>query len=142
MSKALVPRPARSFRRTRCPIVRLSLAGAVVAAALLPAAAGAAGPYEGHWQGASNGSMGAGCGTMTAAALAVQGDRVTGEDVISEGSVMPAGRFPIRGTIAEDGAFAGTVGAWDAKGKFSGDVFEGDYEFGSCTMLMRLTRAR
>lgn len=44
------------------------------------------------------------------------------------------------GTIAGDGAFTGKVGDGDARGKFSGDAFEGDYEFGACTMLMRLTR--
>lgn len=53
---------------------------------------------------------------------------------------MPAGRYPIRGTLSADGAFAGTVGDWDAKGGFGAGGFEGDYEFGSCTMLMHLTR--
>lgn len=115
---------------------------AIIIAAFPLVAAGAAGPYDGNWQGSSKGSMGGGCATSSAAAFAVQGDQVTGEDVLSEGSFMPAGRFPIRGTVAGDGTFTGTVDGWAAKGKFSGTAFDGDYEFGPCTMLMHLVRTR
>jgi hypothetical protein len=121
------------------PSPRLVLA---LAAALLPAAAGAAGPYDGSWRGASIGSFGPGCGVTTAASLAVNGGKVTGEDVIPEAGFMPAGRFAITGSIAADGVFAGRVGDWQARGRFAGDAFSGDYEFGPCTMLMHLGRVK
>jgi hypothetical protein len=101
----------------------------------------AAGPYDGTWRGASIGSYGFGCSTRTVASVLVQGDQVTGEDVISPGSFMPAGRFPIRGGVAADGSVKGDVGDWSLRGKFSSDSFDGDYEFGQCTMIMRLKRA-
>ena len=125
----------------RGPPARLRLALAL-AAALLPVTAVAAGPYDGSWRGASTGTLGGGCSVTTVAGLTVEGGRATGEDVIPDGSFMPAGRFAISGTVAADGAFAGRVGDWDASGKFSGNSFTGDYEFGACTMIMRLRRAR
>jgi hypothetical protein len=102
----------------------------------------AAGPYDGTWRGASIGSYGFGCSTTTAASFMVQGDQVMGKDEISPGSFMPAGQFPIRGSVAADGSVKGDVGDWSLRGKFSGDSFDGDYEFGQCTMIMRLKRAR
>jgi len=101
----------------------------------------AAEPPDGVWQGGSTGTFGAGCYIRTTARFAVREHEATGEDVIPEGSAMPAGRFAIRGMVAGDGGFAGSVGAWPLKGRFSGDSFEGDYEFGGCTMIMRLRRA-
>ncbi|HXZ02815.1 MAG TPA: hypothetical protein VEI03_22690 [Stellaceae bacterium] len=142
MAQLSMSRPARAVRRAQDALARRARNAAIIAAALPLLAAGATGPYDGTWQGASQGSMGAGCDTRTAAAFAVDGERVTGEEVIAEGSAMPAGRFPIDGTVAADGAFRGTVGRWDARGRFGGDAFDGDYEFGACTMLMRLTRIR
>jgi hypothetical protein len=111
-------------------------------AALPVDAAAAAGPYEGTWRGSSTATSGPGCSTTTTAAVVVQGDRVTGEDIIVADSAMPPGRHAIQGTVASDGAFTGTVGDWDARGQFSGDAFSGDYEFGFCTMTMRLSRVR
>ncbi len=119
------------------------LLAAAIGAALLPfAASNAAGAFDGTWRGASSGSYGFGCSTTTVASLIVRGDQVTGEDVISPGSFMPAGRFPIRGSVAADGSVKGDVGDWSLRGRFSGDSFDGDYEFGQCTMIMRLQRVR
>ncbi len=53
---------------------RALIAFSLAVAALPPA--GAAGPHDGTWQGASIGSFGPNCATE--AALAVQGDRVRG----------------------------------------------------------------
>jgi hypothetical protein len=105
-------------------------------------AASAAGPYEGSWRGASIATSGPGCSTTTTAAVTVQGDRVAGEDIIVPGSAMPPGRHAIQGNVASDGSFTGTVGDWDARGTFGSDSFSGDYEFGFCTMTMRLSRVR
>jgi hypothetical protein len=130
-------RPMPSHRRPS-RAARLPLA---LAAALLPTLAVAAGSYDGSWRGASTGTLGAGCTVATVASLRVEGGRATGEDVIPDGSFMPAGRFAIEGAVAADGSFSGRVGDWDARGKFSGDAFSGDYEFGPCTMVMQLRRA-
>jgi hypothetical protein len=121
---------------------KAALVTSILVVALQSCSAYAAGSYEGTWQGSSKGTLGPGCGTTTAATMVVQGDRVVGEDAISAGSAMPTGRFAIRGNVSTDGAFSGNVGEWGAKGKFAGDTFDGDYEFGSCTMLMHLTRIK
>jgi hypothetical protein len=121
---------------------KVALVMPVLTAALQFGTACAAGPYEGTWQGSSKGAHGPGCGTATAATMVIQGDRVVGEDAISAGSAMPAGRFAIQGNISRDGAFSGKVGEWGARGKFSDDAFDGDYEFGACTMLMHLNRIK
>ena len=75
------------------------------------------------------------------ASFIVQGDQLTGEDTISPGSFMPAGKYPIHASIAGDGSVKGAVGDWSLRGKFSDGSFDGDYEFGPCTMLMKLKRA-
>lgn len=128
-------------RRHRRALARQGFAVAL-AVALTSVGAGAAGPYDGIWRGASIGSLGAGCTVTTSATLTVEDGRVSGEDVIPAGSFMPAGGFAIRGTVAPDGTFTGVVGDWDARGKFSPDAFSGDYEFGPCTMLMHLNRPK
>jgi hypothetical protein len=119
----------------------LALATAL-AGLLTTGVAAAMGAFDGNWQGASVGSYGAGCSTRTVASLVVRADQVSGEDTISRGSFMPAGTFSIRGTVAADGTAKGSVGDWSLRGKFTGDSFEGDYEFGQCTMIMRLQRVK
>src|SRR5690242_12631020 len=101
---------------------------AAISVTLLPfATSKAAGPFDGTWRGASIGSYGFGCSTTTVTSFIVRGDEVTGEEVISPGSFMPAGRFPIRGGVAADGSVKGDVGDWSLRGRFSGDSFDGDY---------------
>jgi hypothetical protein len=131
-----------SHRRHRIAAAADVLASASALASLLIAVAAAAGAFDGNWQGVSVGSYGPGCSTRTAASFAVRADQVSGEDLISPGSFMPAGSFPVSGTIAADGTLKGSVGDWSLRGKFSGDSFEGDYEFGQCTMIMRLQRVK
>ena len=128
-------------RRSRC-IRALAVLASALAWLLLGGAAAAAGAFDGSWQGISVGSYGAGCSTRTVASFAVQADQVSGEDAISPGSFMPAGKFPIRSSVAADGTVKGSVGDWSLRGKFTGDSFEGDYEFGQCTMIMRLRRVQ
>ena len=113
---------------------------ATVALALSIAAASAAGSYDGTWRGATTVRWGVGCSIMTSTTLVVRGAQVEGEETIPPDSFLPAGKFPIRGTIGADGAFEGDIGEWPLRGKFAGDSFEGDYEFGQCTMIMRLKR--
>lgn len=119
----------------------IGIAASIGAVLLWVGTSYAAGPHDGLWRGASVGSYGPGCGTTTAASFTVQGDQLMGEDVISPGSFMPAGKYPIHASIAGDGSVKGDVGDWSLRGKFSGDSFDGDYEFGPCTMLMKLKRA-
>ena len=113
---------------------------ATVALALSIAAASAAGSYDGTWHGATTVRWGVGCSIMTSTTLVVRGAQVEGEETIPPDSFLPAGKFPIRGTIGADGAFEGDIGEWPLRGKFAGDSFEGGYEFGQCTMIMRLKR--
>ena len=121
---------------------RPNFATVVWALALSIAAANAADIHDGMWRGASRVRWGVGCSITTSTTLVVRGAQVEGEEVIPPDSFLPAGKFPIRGTIATDGAFRGDVGDWPLRGKFAGDSFEGDYEFGQCTMIMRLRRAQ
>jgi hypothetical protein len=126
------------LRALRWFAVTSGFAASISAVVLSVGGSNAAGPDDGTWRGASVGSFGPGCATTTATSFVVQGDRLTGEDVISPGSFMPAGRFPLHASITGDGNVRGSVGDWSLRGKLSGDSFEGDYEFGPCTMIMRL----
>ena len=108
----------------------LAYATLAIALALFADAASAAGSYDGTWRGAS---------TM----VVVRGAQIDGTETIPPDSFLPAGEHPIRGAISADGgAFQGSVGDWPFRGKFAGDSFEGDYEFGQCTMVMRLQRVK
>jgi hypothetical protein len=102
----------------------------------------AAGSYDGTWSGASTMRWGVGCSITTSTSVVVRGSQVEGEEAIPPASFLPAGKFPIRGTIIADGGFRGEIGDWPLRGKFTGASFEGDYEFGQCTMIMRLQRVR
>jgi hypothetical protein len=114
---------------------------ALVALALSAGAANAADSYDGTWRGASTMRWGVGCSITTSTTLAVRDAQVEGEETIPPASFLPPGKFSIRGTIAADGAFKGEIGDWPLRGKFTADSFEGNYEFGQCTMIMRLQRA-
>jgi hypothetical protein len=112
------------------------------ALALSAGAAYAADSYDGTWRGASTMRWGVGCSITTSTSFVVRGSQVEGEEAIPPASFLPTGKFPIRGTIFADGGFKGGIGDWPLGGKFIGDSFEGDYEFGQCTMIMRLQRVR
>jgi hypothetical protein len=116
-----------------------ALASAVV---LVAAATNAADSYDGTWRGASTVRWGAGCSITTSTTIVVHGGQAEGEEAVPPASFLPAGKFPIHGAIAADGSFKGDVGDWPLRGKFTGDSFEGDYEFGQCTMIMRLRRTQ
>jgi hypothetical protein len=122
--------------------LRGNLATAALALALATGATNAADSYDGTWHGASTMRWGVGCSVTTSTTFVVRGGQVDGEESIPHDSFLPPGKFVIRGTIAADGAFRGDIGDWPLRGKFAGDSFEGDYEFGQCTMIMRLRRAQ
>jgi hypothetical protein len=122
--------------------LRGNFATVVLAAALSAGAANAADSYDGTWRGASTMKWGVGCSITTSTTLAVRGVQVEGEETIPPASFLPPGKFPIHGTITADGAFKGEIGDWPLRGKFTSDAFEGDYEFGQCTMIMRLQRVK
>ena len=122
--------------------LRGNFATVALALALSTAAASAADSYDGMWRGASTMKYGVGCSITTSTTLVVHGAQVEGEEAIPPDSFLPAGKLPIRGTVAADGAFRGDIGEWPLRGKFAGDSFEGDYEFGPCTMIMRLRRTQ
>jgi hypothetical protein len=117
-----------------------NFATVALALALAGGAANGADSYDGTWRGATTVRWGVGCTITTSTTFVVRGAQVEGEEAIPRDSFLPAGKFPIRGTIATDGAFKGDVGDWPLHGRFAGDSFEGDYEFGQCTMVMRLKR--
>jgi hypothetical protein len=120
--------------------LRRNLGRAALALALSATVANAADSYDGRWRGASTIRWGVGCSITTSTTFVVRGTQVEGEEAIPPDSFLPAGQFAIRGTIAADGTFKGDIGEWPIRGKFAGDSFEGDYEFGQCTMIMRLKR--
>jgi hypothetical protein len=121
----------------------LAYATLAIALALFADAASAAGSYDGTWRGASTMRYGVGCAITTSTMVVVRGAQIDGTETIPPDSFLPAGEHPIRGAISADGgAFQGSVGDWPFRGKFAGDSFEGDYEFGQCTMVMRLQRVK
>lgn len=122
--------------------LRGNLEKAALALALSATVANAAGGYDGRWRGASTVRWGVGCSITTSTTFVVRGTQVEGAETIPPESFLPAGQFAIRGIIAADGAFKGDIGEWPLRGKFAGDSFTGDYEFGQCTMIMRLRRAQ
>jgi hypothetical protein len=122
--------------------LRGNFATGVLALALSAGTANAADSYDGTWRGASTMKWGVGCSITTSTSFVARGAQVEGEEAIPPASFLPPGKFPIRGTITADSAFKGEIGDWPLRGKFTDDSFEGDYEFGQCTMIMRLQRVR
>ena len=122
--------------------LRGNLTMVALALVLAAGATDAADSHDGTWRGASTVRWGVGCSVTTATTFVVRGAQVEGDEVIPPDSFLPAGKFAIRGSIAADGAFKGDIGDWPLRGKFAGDSFEGDYEFGQCTMIMRLRRVQ
>ena len=96
------------------PLIILSL--------LAPVPALAAGPFDGNWTGAANGStsggflQGACVATLTAT---IKDNRLTGTETQGRSII------PLSGTVAPDGSFKSSGGGFI--GKFSGASFEGSF---------------
>lgn len=94
----------------------------VLISVLVSLAAQAAGPYDGNWTGAANGTtsggflQGACVATLTAT---IKDSRLTGTEVQGRSTI------PLRGTIAPDGSFKSSGGGFI--GKFTATSFEGEF---------------
>jgi hypothetical protein len=91
------------------------------------------GPYDGEWNGQAT-SAGGRC-KRAVVNLTVEGRVVLGQAKFD-------GDTPsINGSVSENGAVGATIGFQFLKGKFSGDEFEGTFNFSDCQWETVLKRA-
>lgn len=116
--------------------------GAVALVAFLVLAVGAAraaGPFDGDWKG-SGSADGIGCHDNDFT-LTVTNGTVTG--VLAR--QRTSNTFPIQGTVAADGAFAGRIigetGTLPMRGKFTGTSFAGGFHFKDCDYHITMQKA-
>lgn len=86
--------------------------------------AGAAGPYDGEWQGTAT-SVGERCRHANVN-LTVEGQIVLGQ------AKFDGDTSSISGSVTESGAVGATIGFQFLKGQFNGDEFEGTFKFSDC----------
>jgi hypothetical protein len=92
--------------------------------------AGAAGPYDGEWNGSATATTGR-C-KPALVTLTVEGKVVTGQARLERDVAN------ISGTVLEDGSVGGTIGFRHLTGKFAEDMFEGTFDGFGCAWKMIL----
>jgi hypothetical protein len=92
--------------------------------------AGAAGPYDGEWNGSATATTGR-C-KPALVTLTVEGKVVTGQARLERDVAN------ISGTVLEDGSVGGTIGFRHLTGNFAKDMFEGTFDGFGCAWKMIL----
>jgi hypothetical protein len=94
--------------------------------------AGAAGPYDGKWNGTAT-STGERC-NRAVVNLTVEGQVMLGQ------AKFDGDMSNINGTVAESGAVGATIGFQLLRGQFTGDEFEGTFKILDCQWEAHLSR--
>jgi hypothetical protein len=113
---------------------RLFFVASVIFWMLSPRIGDAAGPYDGEWNGSATATTGR-C-KPALVTLSILGKVVTGRAAFEREAQ------DIRGTIAEDNTFGGTIGWQPIRGRFNQDEFEGTFNSFECSWKMVLKRTK